>query len=568
VVDIFKILNMTSVCVVGLEELEQEFSPEEIEESEYVECTQVETVESPFSYLLANMLQGGGRNRRDMVSRGELDPRSNPTIENGLLCGQDFYALREQCAQSGELFVDPEFPPDNQSLYFSDRIPYDFEWRRPIELVDNPELFVGGASRFDINQGELGDCWLLAALANLTMNKRLLFNVVPKDQSFSEEYAGIFHFRFWQYGEWVDVVVDDYLPTRDGKLMFMHSDSNSEFWTALLEKAYAKLHGSYEALKGGSTAEAMVDFTGGCSEMFTLKDPDVPKDLYTMMLKAYERGSLMGCSIEPDPRVLEAKTSVGLVRGHAYSVTKVVKVDIQTPRFSGKIPLVRIRNPWGNETEWNGPWSDGSPEWRYVPDEEKENIGLSFDSDGEFFMSYKDFMKYWDQLEICHLSADSFEDARHKAKWSVATFHGEWIAGQTAGGCRNNIQSFGLNPQYWITVTDPDEDEDNLCTVVISLMQKGRRALRDEGLDMLTIGFGIYYVRNPNNTPRPLDTDFFRYNKSIGRSKNFINLREVTVRFKFPPGTYVIIPSTFSPGESGEFIIRVFSEKPHSAEQA
>ncbi len=33
-----------------------------------------------------------------------------------------------------------------------------------------------------------------------------------------------------------------------------------------------------------------------------------------------------------------------------------------------------------------------------------------------------------------------------------------------------------------------DEDEDNLCTVVISLMQKGRRELRDEGLDMLTIG--------------------------------------------------------------------------------
>jgi hypothetical protein len=36
-------------------------------------------------------------------------------------------------------------------------------------------------------------------------------------------------------------------------------------------------------------------------------------------------------------------------------------------------------------------------------------------------------MKYWDQLEICHLSADSFEDARHKAKWSVATFHGELL---------------------------------------------------------------------------------------------------------------------------------------------
>ena len=55
--------------------------------------------------------------------------------------------------------------------------------------------------------------------------------------------------------------------------------------------------------------------------------------------------------------------------------------------------MVRIRNPWGNEAEWNGPWSDGSEEWNFVPEEEKEIQGIVFDDDGEFFMSIDDFVK-------------------------------------------------------------------------------------------------------------------------------------------------------------------------------
>lgn len=84
--------------------------------------------------------------------------------------------------------------------------------------------------------------------------------------------------------------------------------------------------------------------------------------------------------MQPDPRVFEAVTPEGLVRGHgkdlyihglkfrklilrlhadvAYSITDTKLVDIQTPRVTGKIPLVRVRNPWGNETEWKGAWSD------------------------------------------------------------------------------------------------------------------------------------------------------------------------------------------------------------------
>jgi len=72
---------------------------------------------------------------------------------------------------------------------------------------------------------------------------------------------------------------------------------STSLWTAVTRCAsILRLNGSYEALKGGSTTEAMEDLTGGVTETIALEG--APKNLFNMMLKSLKKGALMGCTIE------------------------------------------------------------------------------------------------------------------------------------------------------------------------------------------------------------------------------------------------------------------------------
>ncbi|XP_043327516.1 calpain-3 isoform X3 [Cervus elaphus] len=475
-----------------------------------------------------------------------------------------FEQLHRKCLEKKVLFVDPEFPPDETSLFYSQKFPIQFIWKRPPEICENPRFIIGGANRTDICQGDLGDCWFLAAIACLTLNKRLLFRVIPHDQSFTENYAGIFHFQFWRYGDWVDVVIDDCLPTYNNQLVFTKSNHRNEFWSALLEKAYAKLHGSYEALKGGNTTEAMEDFTGGVTEFFEIKD--APRDMYKIMKKAIERGSLMGCSIDTIvPVQYETRMACGLVKGHAYSVTGLEEALYKDE----KVKLVRLRNPWG-QVEWNGSWSDSWKDWSYVDKDEKARLQHQVTEDGEFWMSYDDFIYHFTKLEICNLTADALESDKLQT-WTVSVNEGRWVRGCSAGGCRNFPDTFWTNPQYRLKLLEEDDDPDDsevICSFLVALMQKNRRKDRKLGANLFTIGFAIYEVpKEMHGNKQHLQKDFFLYNASKARSRTYINMREVSERFRLPPSEYVIVPSTYEPHQEGEFILRVFSEKRNLSEE-
>ncbi|XP_041660791.1 calpain-3b isoform X2 [Cheilinus undulatus] len=477
-----------------------------------------------------------------------------------------FLELRDKYVRKKVVFEDPLFPANDSSLFYSHKPSMKIEWKRPSELCEDPQFIIDGAKRTDICQGKLGDCWLLAAIACLTVNEKLLYRVIPPDQSFTENYAGIFHFQFWRYGEWIDVVVDDRIPTCNNQLVFTKSFRENEFWSALLEKAYAKLHGCYEALKGGNTLEAMEDFTGGVTEFFELSES--PKELYKIMKKALERGSLMGCSIDVySASEMESRTDLGLVRGHAYSIIDLAECDEVGKKT--KIRLMRLRNPWG-WVLWKGPWSPNSEEWSTLSIADRENLKKQTVEASEFWMSYDDFKKNFTKLEMCNLTPDTLQ-GDERCTWTVSVNEGRWVRGSSAGGCRNFPDTFWTNPQYRLQLFEEDDDPEDgqvACTVVVALMQKGRRRLRHQGAKFLTIGFSIYEVpKEMRGKNQHLQKDFFLYTASKAKCKTYINLREVTDRFRLPPGEYVIIPTTFEKHQEGEFLLRVFSEKQSTSEE-
>uniref|UniRef100_A0A8C6X967 Calpain 9 n=1 Tax=Naja naja TaxID=35670 RepID=A0A8C6X967_NAJNA len=483
---------------------------------------------------------------RDPSSRAPSVPQNACATHSS---GQTYQQLKLECQQKGTLFEDCDFLANDSSLFYNEKPPIPFVWKRPGEIVKD-QFILGGATRTDICQGDLGDCWLLAAIASLTLNEKVLARVIPPNQDFGPDYAGIFHFQFWQYNEWLDVVIDDRLPTFKDRLVFLHSADLNEFWSALLEKAYAKLNGSYEALKGGSSIEAMEDFTGGVGETFEVKT--APKNFYELLQRALKRSSLVGCSIDiTNAAESEARTTTGLIKGHAYSVTGIDEVN-----YRGQtVRLIRVRNPWG-QVEWNGAWSDNSSEWDSLSPSEKQQLHHTALDDGEFWMKFEDFLSNFEKVEICNLTPDALEDnAAHK--WEVSIHQGSWVRGATAGGCRNFIETFWTNPQFKLQLTEKDEGQDE-CTFVAALMQKNRRKLRKLGAALLSIGYAIY--ESPDKDEH-LTKDFFRYHASRAKSKSYINLREVSDRFELPPGDYIIVPTTYEPQQEADFCLRVFSEK-------
>ncbi|KAI1319854.1 hypothetical protein EDD11_002848 [Mortierella claussenii] len=275
--------------------------------------------------------------------------------------------------------------------------------KRVPDLIRNPVFFLNGASPDDIMQGRGGDCWFMAALSVVSNIPGLLEHLCVK----RNEEVGVYGFIFFKDGDWISTVVDDQLfyeldQSYKSSLYFSKCRSENETWLPLMEKAYAKIHGDYDSIDGGLTAEGIEDLTGGVSSMIYTVDILNKDRFWEEDMKQVNKTLLIGCCIT---RVgIETITEKrGIIGGHAYSVLRVGE-------YQGE-RLVQVRNPWG-KTEWNGDWSDECDKW--TP-EAKKALDYKDLNDGQFWMSYKDFLRTFVLIDRCKI---------FDATWSVAS---SWI---------------------------------------------------------------------------------------------------------------------------------------------
>lgn len=170
---------------------------------------------------------------------------------------------------------------------------------------------------------------MISACAAVATVPEYIQKVIPiEGQTFDKpDYAGIFHFRFWRFGDWIDVVVDDFLPVNaeTNSLSNCHNNKDpNEMFGPLLEKAYAKLNSCYEFIDGGDAVDALVDMTGGISEAYKTKKNTsktgggtlVEDDkLWDILFKSFAMKSLCGASINVGTGSQEEVRKNGLVLG-------------------------------------------------------------------------------------------------------------------------------------------------------------------------------------------------------------------------------------------------------------
>ncbi|GLE06047.1 hypothetical protein PINS_up015258 [Pythium insidiosum] len=366
----------------------------------------------------------------------------------------------------------------------------------------------------------------------------------PNEQQYNEE--GVYAVRFWRNHRSRIVVIDDFIPCNPhGKPVFgsfTGSQGKFEIWSLLVEKAYAKLHGGYEAIMGGQDAHALQDLYGNVSFQFTLSEK-CPSELeaWERLTSALQNGSLLGCRNDRN----DSQLPRGLRLSATYGIRRFVEVDVR----GSSVRLVQLRNSWGigtlqNSEKWTGSWSNTDPQWHGFSRAQKVACGFQFREDHTYWMEFSAFMAFFPTIlesrNLYNYGAlpDETGSPVAASSQSVHIITSEW-SGLTCGGC----EAMHLNPQYHLV----PQSLASSGHLTAQLEQPSRR-MKNE-LEYSTYIAPVVFRHTGEPGERKIDLS----SQDVVARGTFISTRSTLLEAKLEPGTdiaatpkaFVVIPSTY-----------------------
>ncbi|CBH10707.1 cysteine peptidase, Clan CA, family C2, putative [Trypanosoma brucei gambiense DAL972] len=326
--------------------------------------------------------------------------------------------LLKLCSDSLVRYADINFLPSNSMFSRLDgdgRFIQPVEVRRPSEFAqcdeENIDAVRGVVLSSCVEAGTLGDSWFVSALSLLATDeervKAMFASTTP-----AEKQTGAYRVLLNKDGWWKNILVDDFLPTVGGVPCYARCiDDSGELWPSLLQKAYAKLYGSYASITGGDTLLALQNFTGAPVYRFdkTWRDAatdEEKKNALIQKITGYVEAHNPVILSVPTGRKAATAVANGLREGYSYALLSVHNFPEEN------ITLLKMFNPWEPAMPWSGQWREGSDKWT-EHSEIQSSCEPCFEAhDGIFFIEWSEAVEVFNGCGVLYLDEKPVYDYR------------------------------------------------------------------------------------------------------------------------------------------------------------
>eukprot|EP01062_Namystynia_karyoxenos_P069641 TRINITY_DN65103_c0_g1_i1.p1 TRINITY_DN65103_c0_g1~~TRINITY_DN65103_c0_g1_i1.p1 ORF type:complete len:948 (+),score=359.20 TRINITY_DN65103_c0_g1_i1:67-2844(+) len=509
-------------------------------------------------------------------SRHERHPRNrelfvcNPLID---ACGQCY--LRDTC------FVDPDFPPSLHSLYGSESGGDGsgrsaFEWRRLTELCYRPRVTAPASDRWGLRPGAFRNGWLAHVISAVRGVSEWDSIISPSDGSLHP--FGCYAVRLYIDGGWYFVLVDDFVPVhRDGGVpACILNASEGEWYAAILEKALAKLHGSYLALHSSQgpigperTWEDLTGGVGDCAIHALLTCPSAFVD--NMLARQEERRfcSMLATARSEGTaqrRLSRAVTEKDFQRlgMDAGGCSFVIDVAAVTDQLTGqRYDAVLAANPYpAAAREEDHPvhgdvllQKAGLPAQVIRTLQDRPHPENAARRKGALWFPFSEYMRFHERLiTLWHF------DGLHRAALCGS------FEGKAGGSLFQSEETFFGNPQFALSlVLDRYTSMSSAAFVAAQLSLADRRFGALKGTKPDAVRLQLHILNAPAERDEPLppgsrDSHLFASNLiDLLDDDSAIDHPSVHFTAQLKPGRYILIPDVGSTTSCEQFALKVWS---------